>query len=88
MQVPFPPLGRSRCLAWRTGCTGPQTHSFVILGTLTVRSSPNRLMTAVAEVRPAAGFAEVRPLFDDEIRQLELLGEDPEPGEGCLPPHP
>lgn len=34
-----------------------------------------------AKVRPAAGFAEVRPLFDEELRQLELLDEDPEPWE-------
>ncbi len=26
-----------------------------------------------AEVRPAAGFAEVRPLSGDELRRLELL---------------
>jgi hypothetical protein len=26
-----------------------------------------------AEVQPAAGFADVRPLFEDELRQLELL---------------
>ena len=36
-----------------------------------------------AEVRPAAGFAEVRPLFDDELRVLELLDEDPEPWEAA-----
>jgi hypothetical protein len=36
-----------------------------------------------AEVRPAAGFAEVRPLFDDELRLLELLDEDPEPWEAA-----
>lgn len=36
-----------------------------------------------AEVRPAAGLAEVRPLFDDELRQLELLDEDPEPWEAA-----
>jgi hypothetical protein len=34
-----------------------------------------------AEVRPTAGFAEVRPLFDDELRRLEALDEDPEPWE-------
>lgn len=33
-----------------------------------------------AEVRPAAGFAEVRPLFDDELRQLELLDARATPG--------
>jgi hypothetical protein len=32
-----------------------------------------------AEVRPTAGFAEVRPLFDDELMRLELLDDDPEP---------
>ncbi len=36
-----------------------------------------------AEVRPAAGFAEVRPLFDDELRLLEVLDEDPEPWEAA-----
>jgi hypothetical protein len=33
-----------------------------------------------AEVRPAAAFAEVRPLFDDEIRRLEFIDEETEPG--------
>jgi hypothetical protein len=32
-----------------------------------------------AEVRPTAGFADVRPLSDDELRQLDLLDGDPEP---------
>src|SRR5689334_10456626 len=36
-----------------------------------------------AEVRPAAGFAEVRPLFDDELRLLEVLDEDPESWEAA-----
>lgn len=36
-----------------------------------------------AEVRPAAGFAEVRPLFDDELRRLELLDEEPEQWEAA-----
>jgi hypothetical protein len=31
-----------------------------------------------AEVRPAAGFAEVRPLFDDELQRLEFLDDEPE----------
>jgi len=31
-----------------------------------------------AEVRPAAGFADVRRLFDDELRRLEHLDEEPE----------
>jgi hypothetical protein len=31
-----------------------------------------------AEVRPVAGFAGVRPLFDDELRRLEYLDEEPE----------
>jgi hypothetical protein len=31
-----------------------------------------------AEIRPAAGFAQVRPLFDDELRRLEYLDEEPE----------
>ena len=31
-----------------------------------------------AEVRPTAGFAEVRPLFDDELRWAELMDEEPE----------
>jgi hypothetical protein len=31
-----------------------------------------------AKVRPATGFAEVRPLFDDALRRLELLTEEPE----------
>jgi hypothetical protein len=30
-----------------------------------------------AEIRPAAGFAEVRPLFEEELRQLEHLDEEP-----------
>lgn len=29
-----------------------------------------------AEVRPEAGFAEVRPLFDDEIRRADLMDEE------------
>ncbi len=36
-----------------------------------------------AEIRPAAGFAEARPLFDDELRQLDLLDDDPEPWEAA-----
>src|ERR1035441_914625 len=32
-----------------------------------------------ARVRPAAGFAEVQPLFEDELRQLDHLDEDPAP---------
>jgi hypothetical protein len=32
-----------------------------------------------AQVRPAAGFAEVQPLFEDELRQLDHLDEDPAP---------
>jgi hypothetical protein len=36
-----------------------------------------------AEVRPAAGFVEVRPLFDDELRLLELLDDDPAPWEAA-----
>ena len=31
-----------------------------------------------AEVRPAAGFSEVRPLFDEELRRLDRLDEEPE----------
>ena len=31
-----------------------------------------------AEVRPAPGFAEVRPLFDDELRRLEHVDDEPE----------
>jgi len=31
-----------------------------------------------ARVRPAAGFAGVRSLFDDELRRLEDLDEEPE----------
>ena len=31
-----------------------------------------------AEVRPAAGFAEVRPLFDNELQRLDFLDEEPE----------
>jgi hypothetical protein len=36
-----------------------------------------------AEVRPAAGFAEVRPLFDDEIRRADLMDEEPEQWEAA-----
>jgi hypothetical protein len=31
-----------------------------------------------AEVRPAAGFAEVRPLFDNKLQRLDFLDEEPE----------
>ena len=31
-----------------------------------------------ARVRPAAGFAEIRPLFDEELRRLESIGDEPE----------
>jgi hypothetical protein len=31
-----------------------------------------------ARVGPTAGFAEVRPLFDGELRRLEYLDEEPE----------
>jgi hypothetical protein len=31
-----------------------------------------------AEVRPAPGFAEVRPLFDDELRRADLMDKEPE----------
>ncbi len=37
----------------------------------------------IAEVRPAAGFAEVRPLSGDELRRLELLDEEPEQWEAA-----
>ena len=30
-----------------------------------------------AEIRPSAGFAEVRPLFDNELWRLEYLGDEP-----------
>jgi hypothetical protein len=36
-----------------------------------------------ARVRPAAGFAGVRPLFDDELRRLEDLDEEPEQWEAA-----
>jgi hypothetical protein len=36
-----------------------------------------------AEVRPAAGFAEVRPLFDDELRRADLMEEEPEQWEAA-----
>ncbi len=36
-----------------------------------------------AEVRPTAGFAEIRPLFDDEIRRVHLLEEEPEQWEAA-----
>ena len=36
-----------------------------------------------AEVRPAAGFAEVRPLFDEELRRSELMDEEPEQWEAA-----
>lgn len=41
-----------------------------------------------AEVRSAAGFAEIRPLFGDELRELELLDKDPEPWEAACPRMP
>lgn len=31
-----------------------------------------------AEVRPAAGFADLRPLFDDELQRLEYADHEPE----------
>jgi hypothetical protein len=36
-----------------------------------------------AEVRPEAAFAEVRPLFDDEIRRADLMDEEPEEWEAA-----
>ena len=36
-----------------------------------------------AKVRPAAGFAEVRPLFDDELRQLEFIDDELEQWEAA-----
>jgi len=36
-----------------------------------------------AKVRPAAGFAEVRPLFDDELRRLELIDDELEQWEAA-----
>jgi len=36
-----------------------------------------------ARVRPAAEFAGVRPLFDDELRRLEYLDEEPEQWEAA-----
>jgi hypothetical protein len=36
-----------------------------------------------AEVQPAAGFADVRPLFDEELRRLEHLDDEPEQWEAA-----
>ena len=36
-----------------------------------------------AKVRSAAGFAEVRPLFDDEIRRLEFIDDELEQWEAA-----
>lgn len=36
-----------------------------------------------AEVRPAAGFSEVRALFDEELRPLDHLDEEPEQWEAA-----
>jgi hypothetical protein len=36
-----------------------------------------------AELRPAAGFDDVRPLFDDELRLIDLAADDPEPWEAA-----
>jgi hypothetical protein len=36
-----------------------------------------------AEVWPVAGFAEIRPLCDDELRQLDLFDDYPEPWESA-----
>jgi hypothetical protein len=36
-----------------------------------------------AKVRPAAGFAEVLSLFEDELRRLDHLDEDPGPWEAA-----
>ena len=36
-----------------------------------------------AEVRPTAGFEEVRPLFDDEARWADVMDEEPEQWEAA-----
>jgi hypothetical protein len=36
-----------------------------------------------AQVRPAARFVEVQPLFEDELRRLDHLDEDPAPWEAA-----
>ena len=36
-----------------------------------------------AEVRPAAGFADIRPLFEDELRRLEFLDDEPQQWEAA-----
>ncbi len=36
-----------------------------------------------AKVRPATGFAEIRPLFDEELRRLEFLDDDLEQREAA-----
>lgn len=36
-----------------------------------------------AEVRPAAGFSEVRSMFDEELRRLDHLDEEPEQWEAA-----
>jgi hypothetical protein len=36
-----------------------------------------------AEVRPKAGFEEVRPLFDDEARWADVMDEEPEQWEAA-----
>jgi hypothetical protein len=36
-----------------------------------------------AHVRPVAGFEEVRPLFEEELRRLDQLDDDPGPWEAA-----
>jgi hypothetical protein len=36
-----------------------------------------------AQVRPVAGFEEVRPLFEEELRRLDHLDDDPAPWEAA-----
>jgi len=36
-----------------------------------------------AQVRAAEGFAEVRPLFEEELRRLDHLDDDPDPWEAA-----
>src|SRR5262245_28343067 len=36
-----------------------------------------------AQVHPAPGFEDVRPLFDDELRRLDHLDDDPGPWEAA-----
>jgi hypothetical protein len=52
-----------------------------VLADLVVTSGDFPWLTG--EVRPRAGFAEVRPLFDDESRWADVMSEEPEQWEAA-----